>query len=124
MEPIQINIHKDQDIFLEEGRYRVNIIGGWGVKLNGFSIELEHLDRALLVIASRSFWPVQSFWKGRRAKRVFTFEIKEKGNYEFRFINSNNLLVRHSNLRTLMQRIFDDPIENKNLSVVIKSKGH
>lgn len=124
MEPIQINIHTNTEIFLKEGKYHINIVGGWKIEFNGFSIELEHLDRPLVVIANRSFWPVQFFWRGRRAKRIFTFEIKEKGNYGLRFINSINLEVRHSNLRTLMHRIFTEPVKNKNLSVVIKPKGY
>ncbi|MFT6112314.1 MAG: hypothetical protein ACJAXV_001102 [Bacteroidia bacterium] len=118
-----VNIHTEKVATLKEGKYHINIVGGWGITLNGFSMELENLASFTITIPRRSFWPVQSFWKGSRAKRVFSFEITESGEYRLTFKNSDKLEVRHSNLRTLMHRLFAEPVENKNLAILLKRKG-
>ena len=63
-----INIHDSgHEIDLEVGEYKIDVLGGWGVKRGQFSISLKHNKTGKVVICKRSFWPIQSFAFGKRA---------------------------------------------------------
>lgn len=57
-----INIHNNgHEIDLKAGKYKIDVLGGWGVKLGQFSISLKHNVTGQTVDCERSFWPIQSF---------------------------------------------------------------
>lgn len=89
---------KGKTISLEARRYRIYILGGWGINLGDFSISLEQKETNRIIKCERAFWPVQAFAHGKRARRIFVLDIKESGQYEVIFDNSETLKVKRSNL--------------------------
>lgn len=116
---ININTIGEQ-ISLSKGQYTIDIIGGWGIKLNDFSIQFQNIKTEEFCTATRSSWPIQSYWHERRCKRISNIYINEEGLYEVVFSNTDSLVVRHSPLRTLMHRLFASPVSNEHIEVRIK----
>jgi hypothetical protein len=116
-----INIHsKNELVDLEPSRYRIYALGGFGVKLRQFSISFKHTETGELIQCKRSFWPVQTFAFGKRAKRIFVFDIQKEGSYEVLFENPTSLKIKHSNLP--ISSIFSKPMANEEIEILISKK--
>jgi hypothetical protein len=113
-----INIHdRDQEIDLEIGKYKIDVLGGWGVKLGQFSILLKHGRSGQTVNCERSFWPVQSFAFDKRARRIFIANIVEAGTYKVEFGKPETLKIKHTSL--FFSGLFQAPIPNDKISIHI-----
>lgn len=94
-----ISIHKiGEKVSLKKGNYRIDILGGWGVKIGEFSISIKNIISKEIIECKKAFWPVQSFKFGKRAKRILTFTIYQEGEYEILFRNPESIKVKSSNL--------------------------
>ena len=113
-----INIHdRGREIDFEIGKYKIDVIGGWGVKLGQFSISFTHRLTGQMVDCERSFWPVQSFAFGKRAKRIFVAHIAEPGTYEIEFRHPTTLSIKKTNL--FFTGLFQEPLPNDKITVYI-----
>ena len=113
-----INIHNTgQKIDFKIGKYRIDVLGGWGVELGQFSISFRHEQSGQTVNCKRSLWPVQTLVLDKRAKRIFTVDIVEGGTYKIIFTNVETLQVKESN--SFFAGLFQDPIPNDKISVYI-----
>ena len=126
MKPIRpINIHtKNEVLNLKEGSYYVNILGGWLIFSNGFSIKLlSELTKNQIEI-KRAKWPVQDFEFGKRSKRYYEFVIKKNGNYILEFVNPTMLKVKRSNVAVFPPfSFFNKEQPNNDLSITIVKKS-
>jgi hypothetical protein len=112
-----INIHNTgQEISLESGRYKIDVLGGWGVRLGEFAISFVHADSGETIHCERAFWPVQFFAFKRKAKRIFIVDVPQTGAYKIEFTNPKSLQVKETNL---FISFLEDPIPNEKLSVFI-----
>lgn len=111
---------KGKTISLEARRYRIYILGGWGISLGDFSISLEQKETKRIIICERAFWPVQAFALGKRARRIFVLDIKESSLYEVIFGNSEDLKVKRSNLP--ISSSFGSPKRADQLEVLFTEK--
>jgi hypothetical protein len=113
-----INIHDSgHEIDLKIGKYRIDVLGGWGVKLGKFSISLKHKLTGQMVNCERSFWPVLSFAFGRRSKHIFVAHIAEPGTYKIEFKHSTTLEIKGTNL--FFTGLFQKPLPNDKISIYI-----
>lgn len=115
-----ININNTrEEIELREGRYNIDILGGWGVRLRQFAISLTHVDTGQNVECKRSLWPVQTFAFGKKTKRIFTIDVATSGVYRAKFGNVESLEVKDSGL--FFSGLFQDAIPNEEISIYIHS---
>jgi hypothetical protein len=113
-----INIHNNgQEIDLEGGKYKIDVLGGWGVDLGLFSISFRHAQSGLTINCKRSFWPIKSLVFDKRAKRIFSVDIVESGAYRIEFTNAATLRVKETNL--FFTGLFQDPIPNDKICIFI-----
>jgi len=112
--PININSIGEQ-IDLKAGKYRIDILGGWGVKLGEFSVLIKDIDTQEMIKCKRTFLPVQSFAFGKRAKRIFVISVPKSARYEVVFKNQESLKVKHSNLPISSLRT--NPLSNEGLEI-------
>jgi hypothetical protein len=85
-------------ISLQRGRYRIDVIGGWGVERGNFSISFKNMDSGYSIVSKKAFWPVQLIRFGKRAKRAFLIDVPIGGDYELEFRHLASLRVRYNNL--------------------------
>ena len=95
--PININ-KKKEEIDLKARRYRIYVLGGFGVNLGEFSIFFKHKETNEITECQKAFWSVQAYAFGKRAKRIFIVDIPKEGQFEVIFNNPETLKVNHSNL--------------------------
>ena len=114
--PINIHNHGGR-VNLKPGKYRIDVLGGWGVKLGNFSIALRHNETQQIINAKRAFWPGQSFAFNKRAKKIFVINIPSAGVYVVEFKNPESIKVNRSNL--FISSLFEEPIPNENLEIYI-----
>jgi hypothetical protein len=113
-----LNIHdRGREVDFEIGKYKIDVLGGWGVKLGQFSISLKHRITGQIVDCERSFWPVQSFVFGKKAKRIFVARITEPGTYEIEFRHPTTLEIKETNL--FFTRLFQEALPNDKISIYI-----
>jgi hypothetical protein len=113
-----INIHNDgHEIDLEVGKYKIDILGGWRIKLGQFSISLKHNVTGQIVDCERSFWPAQSLAFGKRAKRIFVVHVVEPGTYTIEFKQPKTIEVKETNL--FFSGLFQEPLSNDKISIYI-----
>ena len=113
-----INIHDNGlEIDFRPGKYKIDVLGGWGVKLGQFSISLKHTLTGQMVDCERSFWPVQSFAFGKRAKRIFVVSIAEPGTYEIEFRHPRTILIKETNL--FFTGLFQESLPKDKISIYI-----
>jgi hypothetical protein len=113
-----ISIHNGgYEIDLEVGKYKIDVLGGWGVKLAQFSISLKHNRTGQIVDCERSFWPVRSFAFGQRAKRIFIAHIVEPGTYKIEFRHAKTLEIKETNL--FFTGLFKEPLPNEKIYIYI-----
>ena len=113
-----INIYDSGKIVeLPVGIYSVKILGGWGVEVGNFSFHLENLENGQIIEPKGTFWRVQSYENKKRAKKIFTLDIGQRGRFKIEFKNQDDLKVRRSNL--ILTRLFEKDLENKTLKIQI-----
>lgn len=111
-----INIHtKYITLLLDKRKYKIDVLGGYGVKLNDFGISIQHTETNQIIQAIETKWPVQSRAYKKRSKRILTIDVKEKGRYSVLFHNSESLQVKKSNL--LISSMFMKPIDNNKIEI-------
>ncbi len=116
-----INItSKGKKVSLEACRYRIYILGGWGISLGDFSITLELTNTNRRIKCKRAFWPVQAFAYGKRARRIFILDVQEPGEYEVVFGNSETIKVKRSNLP--ISSMYGKPKRGDQLEVLFTKK--
>lgn len=113
-----ISIHdREHEIDLKIGKYKIDVVGGWGVKLGQFSISFKHKLTGQVVNCERPFWPVQSFAFGRRTKRIFIAHITNPGTYVIEFKHPDTLIIKEANL--FFAGFFQQPLPNERISIYI-----
>jgi len=113
-----INIHStEQEINLEIGKHKVDVLGGWGVDLGQFSISFIHSVTGQKVNCKKTIWPIQSFAFDKRANRIFIANILESGIYRIEFRQPETLKVKEANL--FFSGLFQKPISNDKISIYI-----
>lgn len=113
-----INIHATgHEINLTSGKHKIDVLGGWGVKLRQFSISLTNIRTGQRVDCKRSFWPAQSFAFGKRTRRIFTFHISESDTYRIEFTHPMTIEVKESSL--FITSLFQKPLPNEHLTIYI-----
>ncbi len=118
----EINIHtKGQKLKFNAAKYHVDVIGGFDVALNGFSIALIDEDGSEIEFSSFTL-PVQSLYGWTRAKRTFSLTVPKEGVYTIMFKNPSKLIVRRSNVAFFPLSLFNKPISNEGISVVFYRK--
>ena len=117
MTPINI-FDKNIELNFKKGTYNINLIGGWGVKLNEFKLKLISSDKKEIV-ATKTKFPVQNL-TDKKTKRILTVNIQKEGKYEVIISNPNSLVVYSSNLFIL--NLISKPIDNKSIQIVFDYK--
>ncbi len=113
-----INIHNSNTkIEIPVGIYSVKVLGGWGVEVGSFSFDLKNVHNGQIIKPKGTKWRVQSFAFKKRAKKIFTLDIGQRGIFEIEFKNQKDLKVRRSNL--FLTRLFENELPNENLEICI-----
>lgn len=116
-----ININKQgEEIDLKARKYRIYVLGGFGVNLGKFSISFKHKETNEIAKCEKAFWPVQSYAFEKRAKRILIVDIPEEGQYEVLFSNPETLKVKRSNL--LISSLFTSNLATEQIEIVITEK--
>jgi hypothetical protein len=113
-----INIHSSgQKIDLAIGKYKIDVLGGWGVRLGQFSISLIHDRSGEIVVCDRPLLSVQSFAFDKRAKRIFVASILAEGIYRIEFRNPKTIKIKPTNL--FFSSIFQSTLPTETISIYI-----
>jgi hypothetical protein len=115
--PINI-LDKKQQLELPVGSYSLKVLGGWKVITNNFSIIFRDVNGETLIKPKETFWKVQSFAFGKRAKKIATVDIPKRGIYEIEFLNPSDLKVKKSNL--IILGFFQNFIPSNEIQVCIE----
>lgn len=115
-EPISV-YDSDARIELSTGVYRVRVLGGWGVKVGSFELEIRNIKNDRIISPKLTKWRIQSYYKRRRAKKIFSLDIPERGEYLISFKKQEDLQVRPSNL--FLTKFIEKPIPNSELEIII-----
>lgn len=114
--PININ-SKGEEISLFARKYKIYVLGGWGVELGNFSILFKDKKTHEMIKCKRAIYPVQAFLNGKRAKRILVVDSPKQSNFEVIFENPESLKIKRSNL--LISSFFTKPISNEKIEVLI-----
>jgi len=98
--PINI-LGKKQQLELPVGIYSLKVLGCWKVITNYFSVILREINGETVIRPKKTFWRIQSFAFGKRAKKNASVDIPKRAIYEIEFSNPSDLKVKKSNLLTL-----------------------
>lgn len=113
-----INIHTSgEQIELSQGKYKVDILGGWGVELGSFSMKLKNSATQEEVECKKAIWPVQTYAYKKRAKRILNFKITNDGLYTIVFNRPETVRLKRSNL--IILSLFQDPIDTNDIEIHI-----
>lgn len=93
--PINILDNK-QKLELPVGIYSLKILGGWKVIPNNFSVTLREVNGETVITPKKTFWKIQSFAFGKRAKKIASIDIPKRATYEIEFLNPSGLKVKVS----------------------------
>ncbi|MDF1697576.1 MAG: hypothetical protein P1U56_17155 [Saprospiraceae bacterium] len=116
-----INIFtKETYLQLEQRRYRIYLLGGWGVRLNEFDISIRNTVTKEMVSAQKAFWKVQSYAYHKRAKRILIIDVPIAGKYRVLFHYPHSLRVTYNNL--LISNNFFNPLPTYELDVLFSTK--
>ncbi len=113
--PINI-LEKEVEINLKSRRYKIYVLGGFGVEVGDFSISLKNKETNEQITCKKAFWPVRTYEFNIRAKRVFIIDVPKEGKYEVLFLNSHSLKVKHSNLP--IYSFFSYPLKASEIQVL------
>ena len=114
--PININ-SKGEEINLIARKYRIYLLGGWGVNLGNFLISFKDKKTGEITKSKRAIYPVQAFSYRKRAKRILNVNITKQSNYEVIFENPESLKLKRSNL--FLSNLFTKPISNEQIEILI-----
>lgn len=115
---MRININEiGSEIYLKVGRYEIYILGGYGVKLNQFTISIRNKESKKLIDCEKAFWRIQKHKFSKRAIRFFVVDVSIEGNYEIIFKNPKSLKLKTSNLP--ISSLFDAPLSTDNIEVYL-----
>lgn len=117
--PVNIN-EKGQVVDLQIKRYQVFLLGGWGVKLRGFTLKLKNISTGEILNCDRAIFRSQAYTYNQRAKKIFVIDIKHQGKYEVEFMNIDTLEVKKSNLPIFSS--FMSNVPNNELKILITDK--
>ncbi len=113
-----LNIHTpNQIVELTTGIYSVHALGGWGVKVGCFSIELKNTKTNRILLPREQFLRTQDYIYNRRSKKIFVIDIPERGDYCVVFKNQNHLSIKPSFLFAF--KFFNEQIPNSDLEICI-----
>jgi hypothetical protein len=116
-----LNIYSQgKQLELDAGKYKIDVLGGWGVKLGEFSIAFKHDQSQHVVECQKAFWPVQTYKFGRKARRIFIAEIPEAGFYTVEFKNPETIKLKDSNL--FFSSFFENTVPPDKISVCIHQR--
>ncbi|SDY08488.1 hypothetical protein SAMN05444411_1215 [Lutibacter oricola] len=118
-EPINI-YNSGKLIELSMGSYDILIIGGWSVSLGKFSFNLKNLKNEKTIQPKITKWRIQSYFKGKRAKKIFSIDIMNGGKHKIEFKNQDDLVLKKSNL--IITRIFEKQIPNETIKIIFERK--
>jgi hypothetical protein len=114
----RLAIHsRGESVELARGKYKIDVLGGWGVRLGDFSMSFRHGGSQQVVNCEKTSWRVQSFVSHIPAKRIFVVNIDNPGIYTVEFSNPGSLQVRPSGL--FIVSCFQKPISNELIEVFI-----
>lgn len=114
----RINIHSKAEILqLSAGVCKVDILGGWGVRLVDFNIILTSLETNKQIKVKHPFLRLQSWEYSQRAKRIFTIDIIKPGEFKLEFEKSEQVEVKKSNLFLLS--LITKKLPNEELEISI-----
>ena len=114
--PINILDNKKQ-IELSVGIYSLKILGGWKVITNIFYIILREIGGDTEIKSKGTFWRIQSFAYGKRAKKIASIDIPKRAKYEIEFLNAKEIKVKKSNLMLLSS--FQSYLPTKEIQICI-----
>ncbi len=94
---LNVNINtKSAKIHLAPISYYIDMVGGFSVELNGFTMRFTEVNTGTVIIPRVSNWPVRSIQNGKRSTRIFIIDALKKGEYLIEFENSNKPVVKRS----------------------------
>ena len=116
-----VNIYDSNKIIeLSYGSYDVLILGGWGVNLGKFSFKLKNLSNEKTVQPNITKWRIQSYFRGQRAKKIFSIDIMQGGKHKIEFENQNNIDLKKSNI--IFLRFFEKQLPNSSIEILFERK--
>ena len=115
--PIYI-LDNNRQIELPVGIYSLKVLGGWKVITNNFSVILREVGGETEIKTKDTFWRIQSFAYGKRAKKTASIDIPKRAKYEIEFKNSTDLKVKKSNLILLSS--FQNYLPNNEIQICIE----
>lgn len=114
-----INIYeKEKTINLPMGIYDVYLIGGWYVDLLSFNFLLSKINGEEIIKPEEVTLKSQSYYKGKRAKKIFSFSVNKGGNYKIKFKGQNSLTLRKQSL--MIGYLFGKNIETNSIEMFIE----
>lgn len=116
---ININSH-GEEIELEALKYKIYILGGWGVNLGKFSISFKKVATEEIFKCEKAYWPIQTYAFEKKARRIFVMNVQEAGTYEILFNNPQSLKVKQST--SLIPSLFSSALSTKDLEIIISEK--
>ncbi|TRZ45130.1 hypothetical protein [Robertkochia solimangrovi] len=66
---------------LPVGIYSLKVLGGWKVITNNFSLILREVNGETIIKPKETFWRIQFFAFGKRAKKIASVDIMEGLNW-------------------------------------------
>ncbi|PNQ72568.1 hypothetical protein C1T31_10455 [Hanstruepera neustonica] len=116
--PIRI-VDDNIELELYTGIFGVYVLGGWDVVVDDFTFDLTNTETGRIIKPKGTQWRLQSYEFGKRAKKIMTLDIPEKGNYLVEFKNQNSLKVWKASL-PIINRLINQPIEKQWIQILIK----
>jgi hypothetical protein len=115
--PINI-LDNNKQIELPVGIYSLKVLGGWKVITNNFSVILKEVGGETEIKSKDTFWRIQSFAFGKRAKKIASIDIPKRAKYEIEFLNAKEIKVKKSNL--LLLSSFQNFIPTNEIQICIE----
>ncbi|MGG6229430.1 hypothetical protein [Tenacibaculum sp. SDUM215027] len=114
-----INIYeKEKIINLPMGVYDVYLIGGWYIDLLSFNFLLSKINGEEVIKPEEATLKSQSYYKRKRAKKIFSFSVNRGGNYKIEFKGQNSLILRKQSL--MIGYLFGKNIETNSIEIFIE----
>lgn len=114
IEPININ-SSNSTIHLSKGIYDIYILGGWEIKLGKFNFQLKSLKNDSIIKPQKSLLRIQNYYRGKKAKKIFSVTIINGGEFMINFENQNDLIVNKTFLSSLL--FWQKPLNTKYLEI-------
>ncbi len=102
------------------GVYSVYIVGGWSVNLGQFSLRLIEINGAEIIKTKKVNLRIQSYFKNKRTKKVFSYVIYKSGTYRIEFENQNTLIIKKSILS--LRFPFQNKINSEKIDILLEKE--